>query len=380
MSTSNCIIALVITSLPLMASPPKKLSDRIQDGELQHTFCASRDGYALLQRLVENELPSNLILASIAEAKQSLPVYLASDPKYNSDPPKRPQLTSFKIKVFKGKATAKTNVPELVRWDELVPSSAWNGPHYTAYKALTEAGFDPFAHDGEIAFRFEESKQGRNQFTDLFIIPDGWGEQIGSAVTWRLENKLLFESIILTKVQVAALHTNAESGNPLIKKMSVSLLMRHNAASAEDMKMWLRSEPSLVDTAVTVQLILARDAKSSVVTTPSWMVAEGELIWGGALIGATLVFAENEKAVTSMMYYHAKLREAKQVQSGEINAFREAAKNQIGYVTIEGIGAELIRTNVIRNYPMFSAANQILSSTYIIDRALLFFDAKPLGE
>jgi hypothetical protein len=374
MSTSNCIIALVIASLPMMAAEPRKLSERVQDGELQRIFSASRDGYLLLQKIADQSLPSDLIFASIAEAKQSLPPYMASDPRYNTNPPKRPQLMSFKLRVNKATIGA-IPVPDSIKWDELVPGNAWHGPHYTAYQGLTEAGFDPFAHEGEVTFRFDASKQGRAQFADLLIVPDGWGLQIASATAWRLENKHAFESPTLTKEQIALLRATTQSDNPLVKKMAASLLMRHSVVTAEEMKAWLRSEPSLVDAAVAVQLVLTRDAKSNVVTSPAWMMADGERIWGGALIAATLQFAQNEAAVTSMMHYHAKLRGSKGIQSDETNALKESAKHQIGYDTIEAIGAELIKTNALRNYPMFSAANQILSATNVIDRASLFFEA-----
>jgi hypothetical protein len=374
MSTSNYIIALILVSLPLRAAEPKKLSDRVQDGELQRTFNASRDGYLLLRKIADQSLPSDLIFASIAEAKQSLPPYMASDPKYNTNPPKRPQLMSFKLRVNKATIGA-IPVPDSIKWDELVPAGAWHGPHYTVYQSLTEAGFDPFAHEGEVAFRFDAPKQGRAQFADLLIVPDGWGLQVASATAWRLENKQVFESPILTKEQIALLRASTHSDNPLVKKMAASLLMRHSEVTAEEMKAWLRSEPSLVDAAVAVQLVLARDAKSNVVTSPAWMMAEGERIWGGALIAATLQFAQNEAAVASMMHYHANLRGAKGIQSDEINALKDSAKNQVGYDTIEAIGAELIKTNALRNYPVFSAANQMLSATNVIDRASLFFEA-----
>lgn len=374
MTTSNYIVTFIITTLTLMAAEPSKLSNRPKEGELQRTFRASRDGFELLRLLIDQRVPTDLIFANFSDAEQSRPPYVATDPKYNTDPPMRPQHTSLKLNVISGKLSADLKVPAQMQWDELVAYNAWHGPSYTAYQGLTEAGFDPFAHNGEVAFRFDASKQARNQFADLLIVPDGWGSQIDSAVTWRLENRALFEAAILTKDELATLRTNARSSNTLIKKMASSLLMRHNAASAEDMKAWLRSEPSLVDVAVTVQLMLAHDPKASVVVAPAWMVPEGERVWGGALTGATLVFAQNQTAVTSMMHYHAKLREAKQVQSEEINTLKQVAKNQVGYDTIEVIGAELIRTNALRNYPIFSAANQILTATNIIDRALLFFE------
>lgn len=384
MSTSNYIIALVIAYLPMMAAEPRKLSERMQDGELQRIFCASRDGFTLLQQITDQKIVSGLHFAKLADAKHIYPSYLADDPKYkpqnDTDLPKRPQVTSCKLSVIADTAAAGLKIPEQIIWVELITYNAWHGPHYTAYQGLTETGFDPFAHNGEVAFRFDVSKQGREQFGGLLIVPDGWGSQIGSAAAWRHENKQLFESALLTKEQVALLQTNTQSGNPLIKKMSAGLLMRHHAATAEEMKAWLRSEPSLVDSAVTVQLMLTQDAKSSAVNAPAWMVAEGERIWGGALIGATLIFAQNETAVTSMMHYHAKLRGSKGVQSDEINALKASAKNQIGYDTIEAIGAELIKTNAIRNYPMFSAANQILSATNVIDRASLFFDANATSK
>jgi hypothetical protein len=373
MSTSNYIIAFILASLPLMAAEPRKLSDRVRDGELQRTFNASRDGYLLLQKIADQTLSSDLTFAGITDAKQSLPPYIASDPKYNIDPPKRPQLTSFKLRVNKA-ATGAKPVPDSIKWDELVPASAWHGPHYTAYQGLTEAGFDPFAHEGEVAFRFDASKQGRDQFAGLLIVPDGWGLQIAAATAWRTESKQLFETPTLTKEQVELIRISAQSSNPIIKKMSAGLLMRHGVATAEEMKSWLRSEPSLVDTAVTAQLMLAGEAKANVVTAPAWMVPEGERIWGGALIAATLMFAQNEAAVTSMMQYHAKLRGSKGVHSDELNALKESARNQIGYGTIEAIGAELIKTNALRNYPLFTPANQMLSATNVIDRASLFFE------
>ena len=354
-----------------------KLSDRAKDGHLQRICAASRDGYTLFKSVFDQGTPPNLTFGRLANAKQARPSFLAEDPKYNTDPPRRPIRTSANLTmIWQIKAVAEVKVPDTIEWDELVLDSSWSGPSYTAYQGLTVAGFDPFAHNGEVAFRFDASKQARNQFADLLIVPDGWGSQIDSAVTWRLENRALFEAAILTKDELATLRTNARSSNTLIKKMASSLLMRHNAASAEDMKAWLRSEPSLVDVAVTVQLMLAHDPKASVVVAPAWMVPEGERVWGGALTGATLVFAQNQTAVTSMMHYHAKLREAKQVQSEEINTLKQVAKNQVGYDTIEVIGAELIRTNALRNYPIFSAANQILTATNIIDRALLFFESK----
>ncbi len=378
MRTSNYIIALILISLPLMAAEAKKLSDRVQNGELQHTFSASRDGCRIIQQLIDQSLPPDLNLARIAEAKQSYPSYTVSDPKYQpkseTDTAKQPQITSFRLVVIKS-ADVAVKLPANEIWNEVVPYYGWHMPHYTAYQGLTEAGFDPFAHEGEVAFRFDASKNGRAQFADLLIVPDGWGLQIASATAWRLENKQVFESPMLTKEQIAQLRATTQSDNPLVKKMAASLLMRHSAVTAEEMKAWLRSEPSLVDAAVAVQLVLTRDAKSNVVTSPAWMMAEGERIWGGALIAATLQFAQNEAAVTSMMHYHAKLRGSQGIQSDEINALKESAKSQIGYDTIEAIGAELIKTNALRNYPMFSAANRILSATNIIDRASLFFEA-----
>ncbi len=375
MNTVSCITALVIASLSVKATDSIKLSDRFQDGELQRMFCAAQDGDRLIQIIVDQEIPPNFFFASITEAKQSRPPYVATDPKYNTDPPKRPQHTSFKLKLNYSTTNANQIVPESMELNDLVPAGAWHGPHYTAYQGLIEAGFDPFAHNGEVAFRFDGSKQGRERFMGLLIVPNGWGSQVGSAASWRLENKHLFEKRLLTQEEVELLRLSVQSSNSIIKKMSVRLLMQHKAASTDDMKAWLRSEASLADTAVTVQLMLAQDAKNSVVAEPAWMLAEGERMWGGALIGATLMFAQNDSAVTSMMHYHAKLREAKQVPSDEINALKNSAKGQIGYDTIEAIGAELIRTNMLRNYPVFSGANQMLSATNIIDRASLFFEA-----
>ena len=379
MSTSNYIIALVIAYLPMMAAEPRKLSERMQDGELQRIFCASRDGFTLLQQITDQKIVSGLHFAKLADAKHIYPSYMADDPKYkpqnDTDLPKRPQVTSCKLSVIADTEAAGLKIPEQIIWVELITYNAWHGPHYTAYQGLTETGFDPFAHNGEVAFRFDASKQGREQFGGLLIVPEGWGFQIAAATAWRSESKQLFETPTLTKEQVGMIRISAQSSNPIIKKMSAGLLMRHGVATAEEMKSWLRSEPSLVDTAVTAQLMLAGEEKANVVTAPAWMVPEGERIWGGALIAATLQFAQNEAAVTSMMHYHAKLRGSKGIQSDETNALKESAKHQIGYDTIEAIGAELIKTNALRNYPMFSAANQILSATNVIDRASLFFEA-----
>lgn len=379
MNPSKCIVTLLISASPLVGAQMEKLSDRPKQGELQRVFCASRDGCALLQLINDQRLSEDLVFAKIVEAKQTQPSYPVDDPKYkpqnDSDLPKRPQVTEFKITVIKSPLGATMRIPEQMIWNEIITYNGWHGPHYTAYQGLTEAGFDPFAHEGEVAFRFDASKNGRAQFADLLIVPDGWGLQIASATAWRLENKQVFESPMLTKEQIAKLRATTQSDNPLVMKMAASLLMRHGAVTAEEMKAWLRSEPSQVDAAVAMQLVLTRDAKSNVVTSPAWMMAEGERIWGGALIAATLQFAQNKAAVTSMMHYHAKMRGSQGIQSDEINALKESAKSQIGYDTIEAIGAELIKANALRNYPMFSAANQILSATNIIDRASLFFEA-----
>lgn len=358
-----------------------KLSDRAKDGKLKRIFAASRDGYTLFKAVFNQGAPPNLTFGRLTNAKLVRPSFSTGDPKYNTDPPRRPIQISANLTIIRrNKGVNDVNIPETITWDELVLQGYWSGGHYTAYQGLTEVGFDPFAHDGEVAFRFDASKQGRSQFEDLLIVPDGWGSQIDTAVAWRLSNKALFERTILTKDELATLRNNSGSSNPLIKKMASSLLMRHKALSAEDMKAWLQSEPSLVDVAVTVQLMLAHDPRASVVAMPAWMLTKGERVWGGALTGATLVFAQNQNAVTSMMLYHGKLREAKQVQSDETNALKAAAKSQVGYDTVEAIGAELIKTNAIRNYPLFSAANEILMATYVIDRALLSFDANSIKK
>lgn len=378
MTISKFIIITSILAEPLFGAELEKLSDRPKDGELQRTFCASRDGFTLLQQIADQKLSKDLVLAKVAEASRSYPPYLADDPKYkpqdDSDLPKRPQITSCKLSVIRNPAATVLKLPEQIKWDELVTYHAWHGPHYTAYQRLTEAGFDPFAHDGEVAFRYDTLKQGREKFVGLLIVPDGWGLQIAAATAWRTESKQLFETPKLTREQVDLLRTSTKSDNPIIKKMSAGLLIRHGVASAEEMQSWLRSEPSLVDTAVAVQLILARDPKSNVVTSPAWMVAEGERVWGGALVAASLLFTKNQEAVNSMRKWHFKHRQGRESEAAELEQILHQAEAQPGYQMIKDIGNELSRQKMLGSYPFFSAGHIIFTSSAVIDPALLSND------
>ncbi len=375
MNPSKCIVTLVISAFPLMGAPLEKLSDRPKQGELQRVFCATRDGYALLQLLNDQRLCKDLVFAKIIEANQTQPTYLADDPKYksqnDSDLPKRPQITDFKISVIKSSPIETTRIPSQIKWNELKTYNSWHGPHYTAYQGLTEEGFDPFAHNGELAFRFDGSKKGRNQFADLLIVPDQWGSQIDSAAVWRLQNKALFDRATLTKDELAVVRAETRSNSTLIRKMAFSLLMKHNALSAEDLKTWLRSEPSLVDVAVTVQLMLAHDPRPSVVVVPAWMVTEGEQVWGGALVAATLLFTTNQAAVDSMKDWHYKQRQGKETEASDLIQLLRAAETQPGFHMLKDIGNELVRFKQIRNYPFLSAGHLVFSSSAVIDPSFL---------
>jgi len=370
------VLTLHLTFTSLAFADDIKLSDRSKDGNLQRIFSASRDGYILFKALFDQGSVPDLTFGRLTNAKQSHPSFLAKDPKYNTDPPRRPIRTTADLTIIRQvKAEPEMKTPTSIDWDELVLDGSWSGPNYTAFQGLTEAGFDPFAHDGELAFRFDTSMRGRNQFAGLLIVPDGWGSQLDMALAWRMENHAVFERKILVQEEIEALRTQVRSINPLIRKLAAGLLMQQKAMSIDEMKAWLRSEGSLIDVAVAVQLILVDTPKANVLVMPGWMIVEGERLWGGALAGATLLYAQNQKAVTAMMHYHAKLRETKQILTDEIIALIQVGKNQTGYDAIEVIAEELIKTNALHNYPIFTIGNQMLGATNIVDRKLLLFDS-----
>jgi len=369
------LIFLVTLFAPLAFAEDFKLSDRAEDGNLQRICSASRDGYTLFKAIFDEVTPPNLTFVRLTNAEQVRPSFLAEDPEYNTDPPRRPIRTSANLTILRQiKDVTELKALHSIEWDESVLDGGWRGPSYTAYQGLTEAFFDPFAHNGELAFRFDGSKKDRHQFADLLIVPDGWGSQIDSSAVWRLDNKGLFERATLTKDELTFVRSETSSTNSLIKKMAFSLLMKHKVLNAEDLKTWLRSEPTLIDVAVTVQLVLTQDPKPIVDAEPAWMVTEGEHVWGGALIAATLLFTTNQAAVDSMQKWHYKRRQGNETGASELMPLLRKAETQPGFYMIKEIGNELVRVKQLRNYPFLSAGHLIFSSSSVIDPSFLSTD------
>ncbi len=364
---------LVLSFASLLVAQDIKLSERNKDGRLQHICSASRDGYILLKSIFDQTINPNSFFCRLSQTKQVKPSFLADDPKYNTDPPRRPIRTSANLDIeVTSKHSSVSYVPLTIEWNELILDGSWSGPSYTAYQGLVETGFDPFSHDGEISFVFDATKQGRSQFSDVRIVPVGWSSHVTAASTWRSENNSLFELKSLSSDDLLKLRGDASSHSPLIRKMAMNLLMKHKAANSNEKKAWLKAESSMVDVAVLTQLLLSDDPQLDIMVSPAWMVEGGERLWGGALIGATLLFTANQEAVNSMMFYHAKMQKNKQVPTDDIMDYKKTAMKQVGYATIEGIGAEMVRNKTLQNYPIFSAANDIFIVSRIIPPALLF--------
>jgi hypothetical protein len=150
--------------------------------------------------------------------------------------------------------------------------------------------------------------------------------------------------------------------------------MKHKVLNAEDLKTWLRSEPTLIDVAVTVQLMLTQDPKPIVDAEPAWMVTEGEHVWGGALIAATLLFTANQAAVDSLRKWHYKRRQGNETGASELMPLLRKAETQPGFYMIKEIGNELVRIKQLRNYPFLSAGHLIFSSSSVIDPSFLSTD------
>ncbi len=368
-------LTLHLLFAPLAFAEDFKLSDRADDGNLQRICSASRDGYTIFKAIFDEGTPPDLTFVRLTNAKQVRPSFLPEDPQYNTNPPRRPIQTSANLTILRQiNSVAEVKAPDSIEWNESVLDTGWRAPSHTAYQRLTEAFYDPFAHNGELAFRFDESKKDRNQFADLLIVPDGWGSQIDSAAVWRLDNKGLFERAALTKNELAFVRSETRSTSSLIKNMAFTLLMKHSVLSAEDLKTWLRSQPSLIDVAVTVQLVLTQDPKPFVDAAPTWMVPEGEHVWGGALIAATLLFTTNQAAVDSMQKWHYKRRQVNETEASELMPLLRVAETQPGFYMIKDIGSELVRVKQLRNYPFLSAGHLIFSSSSVVDPSLLSTD------
>ncbi len=380
MTKLTSTIAILLALFTTVSAAPVSLADRPKSGELQQIFSAVHDGYNLLHLIAELKFQDNIVFAELSGAQQIYPPYTTGDPRHSTNPPRRPRITSFSINFLNAVGRSNSAIPKFQKWEEFVPSDAWNTPHRTTYESLTKAEFDPFAQDGEVAFRFEASKQERARFADTWIVPSGWGAQVEDAVAWRKANGKLFENSSLTNNELEALHAVINSNNFVIRKLAIGLLMRHKAASTENLRAWLRSEPTMIDTAVLVVHILNHDPNQTTLANSEWMLGEDKKLWGGALIGATLVFVENEEAVRAMLHYQASTTKQSQSQTEENEALKRMAKLQPGFDTIESIGLGLQKSGEIRNYPIFSIVNQILSATNVINRASLFFDSSQLQK
>lgn len=286
----------------------------------------------------------------------------------------RPQITKFKLSIAFGKENINSPFGADHQWNEIVNYNAWHGPPLSAYQGLTEFYFDPFTLDGEIAFQIDDAKRERNRFVKVMVVPFGWSRQIADALIWRRENKILFEKVELALEEVNILRQHASSSSPIIKKMAASLLIKHKAATAEDFKVWLKAEVTLIDVAVLVQLILLQQAHPVAALDASWLVSEGEFMWGGALIASTLLFTRDQASVNNMKTWQYKRRQANTSHTTEMAKLIEAVQAQVSYHQIKQIGDEITKQKKPQKFPFFSAGHLIFSASYIVDPSLFSSD------
>lgn len=369
MKTLKYIPCLFIPFLSLKGDVSYHLSEPSNAIDIQYTCRAAHDGFNLILRIYSAQLDSSLEFSLIKEAQQTAPTFVVDIDgamKISS-----PLITKFDLVPINNNSKAHNTSSPRNEWNENIPFRKQFSRDATAFQTLMGNDFDYFAHNGEIAYKYDATKQNRLQYSDVKIVPQGWSAQVADAVIWRDKYNLLFERKSLTSEEASVIKRDAVSSNPIIRKMAIRLLLLRNSASPDDKMTWLKAEPTIVDVAVLAQLMLSVDDKIDVLTSPAWTIKVGEKLWGGTLIGAALLFTSNQQAVDYISIYRASMENSSLISQSDKPKLIKTAMAQAGYATIEGLGAELVKTNNLRNYPKSSAANFIFKVTEIIPPKLL---------